>query len=215
MSNTIVIAGTDTDIGKTVFATALVGALDGVYWKPIQAGLEGETDSAVVQRLSRLPTAQILPEAYRLKLPASPHLAAEREGVTIDIAKLRPPVSTRALVVELAGGLLVPITREHLQIDIVRLWSEPVILCASTRLGTINHSLLSIEALRSRAVTILGIAFVGDENADTQQTICSIGGVAQLGRLPRLDPLTPDALARAFSTNFDTTALGFGGRASP
>ncbi len=215
MSNTIVIAGTDTDIGKTVFAAALVGALDGVYWKPIQAGLDGETDSATVQRLSRRPAAHILPEAYRLTTPASPHLAAERDGVEIDIAKLQLPTSTRLLVVELAGGLLVPITRRYLQIDIVRRWSAPIILCASTRLGTINHTLLSIEALRSRAMTIVGIAFIGDENADTQLTICSMSGVTQLGRLPRLDPLTPDALAHAFAINFDVDALRGGERASP
>lgn len=203
----IVIAGTDTDIGKTVFAAGLTAALGGSYWKPIQAGLDGETDAQCVQRLADLDASRIVPEVYRLKSPASPHLAAEIDGVEIDIAKLAPPVTRSPLVIELAGGLAVPLTKRDLQIDVVARWKIPVILCASTRLGTINHSLLSIQALKQRAIPILGIAFIGDENIDSPRTICAFGRVKFLGRLPRLAPLTPQSLQGAFSNAFSVSNI--------
>lgn len=202
MTASIVIAGTDTDIGKTVFAAALTAALHGRYWKPIQAGLSGETDSATVARLGALASGRIIPEVYRLNTPASPHVAAERDGVKIDLDALRPPGSGDPLIIELAGGLAVPLTRRALQIDVVARWKLPVVLCAATRLGTINHSLLSIEALKRRAIPLLGVAFIGDANADSETTICEMGGVRRLGRLPRLDPLTTETLRSAFAANF-------------
>ncbi len=202
MTTRIVVAGTDTDIGKTVFAAALTRALDGYYWKPVQAGLQGETDAEVVQRLSGLPASRILPEVYRLNTAASPHLAAERDGVEIDAARLRPFRLPTPLVIEPAGGLMVPLTRRRLQVDLLAEWKLPTILCASTRLGTINHTLLSIEALKRRAIPILGVAFIGDENTDSERTIAALGGVKRLGRLPRLDPLDGEALHKAFAGNF-------------
>ena len=214
MSTHIVITGTDTDIGKTVFAAALTRAIDGYYWKPVQAGLDGETDGDVVRRLSGLSAERILPEAYRLKTPASPHFAAERDGITIDAAALNPPLVPGPLVIEGAGGLAVPLTRAVLQIDLFARWKFPVVLCAATRLGTINHSMLSIEALKRRAIPILGVAFVGGENADSQRTICQMGGVKMLGRLPSLEPLDGETLNRAFAAHFsvaDILGLGVGG----
>lgn len=214
MSVDIVIAGTDTDVGKTVFAAALVHALNGAYWKPVQAGLDrGETDSDIVLRLSGCRRDQILPEAYRLATAASPHFAAERDGVAIDAALLTPPIIARPLIVELAGGLAVPLTRALLQIDLTAGWKRPVVLVAATRLGTINHSLLSIEALKRRQIPILGVAFIGEENADSERTICEMGGVARLGRLPRLEPLIPETLHRAFAESFRVDGiLGIGDR---
>ena len=207
MSTHIVITGTGTDIGKTVFAAALVSALDGFYWKPVQAGLDGETDGAVVRRLSGLGSERVLPEGYRLGTPASPHYAAERDGITIDAAALNPPIVPGPLVIEGAGGLAVPLTRAVLQIDLFARWKFPVVLCAATRLGTINHSLLSIEALKRRAIPILGVAFAGDENADSQRTICQMGGVKMLGRLPYLDPLNAGTLKQAFAANFSVADI--------
>ena len=207
MSTRIVVAGTDTDVGKTVFCAALVQALDGYYWKPIQAGLSGETDSEIVARLSGLPALRILPEAYRLNTPASPHFAAERDGVEIDILRLRPRDVPAPLVIELAGGLDVPLTRRLLQIDAIADWKLPVVLCSSTRLGTINHSLLSIEALKRRAIPILGVAFIGDEVPDTETVIPAFGGVRRLGRLPRIPDLTSDTLRQAFAANFSVPEL--------
>ncbi|HVX77180.1 MAG TPA: dethiobiotin synthase, partial [Bradyrhizobium sp.] len=138
MTAAIVVTGTDTGIGKTVFSAALVRALDGCYWKPVQSGLEEETDSAIVHRLSGLAAERILPERYRLKTPASPHLAATLDGISIDPAQLQLPDVSRPLVVEGAGGLLVPLTRELTYIDMFVRWRAPVVLCARTTLGTIN-----------------------------------------------------------------------------
>ena len=214
MSTQIVVVGTDTDVGKTIFAAALVAALDGYYWKPVQAGLDGKTDTQIVRQLSGLSAERMLPEVYRLKTPASPHIAAERDGIDIDASHLMPPQTPRPLIIEAAGGLAVPLTRNLLQIDLLARWKQPVVLCARTQLGTINHSLLSIEALKRRAIPILGVAFIGAENADSQRTICAIGGVKHLGRLPILDPLTTETLRTAFTQNFDVAdmcRLGAGG----
>lgn len=214
MTAQIVIAGTDTDVGKTVFAAGLTAVLDGCYWKPIQAGLDGETDAECVHRLSGLPANRILPEAYRLTTPASPHFSAEIDGIEIDVARLTPPQMPRPLIVELAGGLAVPVTRRVLQIDVIAKWKMPIVLCSSTRLGTINHTLLSIQALKQRAIPILGVAFIGDENANSQATICAFGGVKSLGRLAHLNPLTPTSLKSAFAQSFrvaEILGLGEGG----
>ena len=194
----LVITGTDTGIGKTVFAAALARALGAAYWKPIQSGL---LDGADGETVAALGVERVLPEAYRLTEPLSPHRAAELDGVTVDPARLVPP-DADPLVIEGAGGVLVPVTRELLYGDLFARWGLPVVLVARTGLGTINHSLLSVEALRARGVAIHGIAFVGDANADNEATICAIAGVKRLGRLPSLDPLDAGSLAGAFAKHF-------------
>jgi dethiobiotin synthetase len=204
----IIVTGTDTGIGKTVFAAGLTRFLDGIYWKPIQAGLEGETDSAVVRRLTGLGAARVLPEAWVLNTPASPHLAAERDGVTIDPDALVLPAVDRPLIIEGAGGLLVPVTRKVLQIDVFARWGAPVVLCARTGLGTLNHTLLSLEALRRRGLTVLGVALIGDKHPDNERTLAEFGEVPLLGRLPRLDPLTAETLEAAFRAVFRRRAFG-------
>ena len=203
---TIVVTGTDTDIGKTVFAAGLTAALGARYWKPVQAGLADGSDAASVVTLG-VPADHVLPEAYRLTTPCSPHLAAEIDGVTIDPDRLALPEVDGPLVVEGAGGVMVPVTRELIFADLFARWNKPIVLVARTGLGTINHSLLSIEALRSRGVTILGIAFVGDAVEDSEATIAKLGKVRRLGRLPRLDPLNAATLAEAFAANFDLEAF--------
>jgi len=203
MTRPIVVTGTDTGIGKTVFAAALAGALGAHYWKPVQAGIEEEgTDAQRTAWLSGLPSEHILPEAYRLATPCSPHLAAEIDGVAIDPARLALPDTGGPLVVEGAGGVLVPISRQETYADQFARWGAPAVLVARTMLGTINHALLSIEALRARGVPILGVAFVGDPVEDSEATICAMGGVRRLGRLPRLDPLDPATLRAAFAHAF-------------
>ena len=203
MTRPIVVTGTDTGIGKTVFAAALAGALDGHYWKPIQSGLADETDSDAVRRLSGLAAERILPERYRLRTPASLHLAAEIDGVAIDADGLDPPATPRPLVIEGAGGLLVPLTREVTYIDVFARWGAPLVLCARTTLGTINHTLLSIEAIRARGIPLLGVAFIGDENASSEDIIAALGRTRRLGRLPPLTPLTESGLKAAFAEGFD------------
>jgi dethiobiotin synthetase len=199
----IIVTGTDTGIGKTVFAAALVGALDGHYWKPVQSGLEGETDSDAVRRLSGLAPERILPERYLLNTAVSPHLAAEIDGVAIDARGLDLPASPAPLVVEGAGGLMVPLTREVTYLDVFARWRAPLVLCARTTLGTINHTLLSIEAIRRRGPPLLGIAFIGDANADSERTIVDMGRTRRLGRLPHLPQLDADTLRAAFASHFD------------
>ena len=200
MKPRFVVTGTDTDIGKSVFSAALVQALGAKYWKPVQSGLEGETDTAFVERMV---PGSTLPEAWRLVTPASPHLAAEIDGVEIDPDLLNPSAVDVPLVIEGAGGALVPVTRAVLYADIFARWQIPVIICARTALGTINHSLMTIEALRSRGVPIHGIAFIGDSVPDSEATIAAIGDVRRLGRLDRLGALTPQTLAAGFAAGFD------------
>lgn len=202
MTRGIIVTGTDTGIGKTVFAAALTQALGATYWKPVQCGLADGRDSARVKALAGLAADRVLPEAYRFEMAASPHRAAEAEGVEIRLSKLGLPNVEGPLVVEGAGGLMVPANRQTLLIDVFASWRLPVVLVARTALGTINHSLLSIEALNGRNIPILGIAFVGEEIADTERTIAEMGNVRHLGRLPRLDTLTPSRLAEAFAAHF-------------
>lgn len=194
-----IVTGTDTDVGKTVFAAGLSQALKAVYWKPAQAGLEGETDSEAVARLA--PDAQVLPEAYRLATPCSPHEAARVDGVEIADTAMTLPQSGLPLVVEGAGGVLVPYREDLLAADLFARWGLPAILVARTKLGTISHSLLSIEALRARGIAVAGVAFVGDEEPVAEGAITRIGKVPHLGRLPYLDPLDAETLAKAFAAN--------------
>jgi dethiobiotin synthetase len=193
-----VVTGTDTNIGKTIFCAGLCGLLGARYWKPVQSGLEGPTDSEVVAEFS---DAEILPEAYRLKLPASPHQAAAEEGVAIDPDALTPPDGP--VVIEGAGGLMVPLTKRILFIDVFARWRLPLILCARTRLGTINHTLLSLEAIRARDIPLLGVAFIGDAHDESERVITEIGQVRRLGRLPVIEPLTPGRLAGVFAKAFE------------
>lgn len=200
----IIVTGTDTGVGKTVFAAALAGALGAHYWKPVQAGPDecDGSDAARVAQLAGLPAGRVLPEAYRLSTPCSPHRAAEIDGVQIDPDRLSLPDVDGPLVVEGAGGVLVPLDRRHTYADQFALWNAPVVIVARTGLGTINHTLLSIEALRARNVPVLGVAFVGDPQEDSEATITEMAGVPRLGRLPLLNPLTPETLAAAFAAGF-------------
>jgi dethiobiotin synthetase len=196
--NSFIVTGTDTDVGKTVFAAGLAAYLDAWYWKPVQAGTDDGTDAQRVARYAGVAADRILPEAYRLATPCSPHRAAAIDGVAFDLERLALPPQ-RPLVVEGAGGALVPLRDNLLMADLFALWGLPAIIVARTSLGTINHSLLTIEALRARGVGIHGVAFIGDRQEDSEATICRIGGVKRLGRLPWLDPIDAASLRDAFA----------------
>jgi len=191
-----VVTGTDTDIGKTVFAAGLCGLLGARYWKPVQAGIPGDRET-----VAELAGVETLPEVYRLKLPASPHQSAVVEGITIDADALTPPDGD--VVIEGAGGLMVPLTRQTLFLDVFAHWQIPLILCARTALGTINHTLLSIAAIRARAIPLHGVAFIGQANEESEGVIAELGQVERLGRLPPVEPLTRENLAAAFAASFD------------
>ncbi|MFA7439849.1 MAG: dethiobiotin synthase [Sphingomonadaceae bacterium] len=198
--NHIIVTGTGTNVGKTVFAAGLTVTLNATYWKPVQSGLADGTDS---DRVRELGVRRALPEAYRLNAPLSPHRAAELDGVAIDPARLVLPDVSGPLIIEGAGGVLVPVTRKLLFADLFARWQAPVVLVAGTGLGVINHALLSIEALRARSVPILGVAFIGTAHADDEEVIAEVGNIRNLGRLPRLNPLNAESLASAFARHFN------------
>jgi dethiobiotin synthetase len=192
----LVVCGTDTDVGKTVVSALLVQGLGATYWKPVQSGLEGGGDTGRVQQLLGLPPERVWPEAYRLTAPVSPHWAAERDGVSIDPARLALPAGDGPLVVETAGGLLVPLRRNWLQIEQIAAWGLPVLLVARSGLGTLNHTLLSLEALQRRSIPVLGLVLNGDPHPDNPRTLAALGGVPVLAELPPLDPLDREGLQR-------------------
>ncbi|MCP9838058.1 dethiobiotin synthase [Cyanobium sp. N.Huapi 1H5] len=192
----LVVCGTDTDVGKTVVSALLVQGLGAHYWKPVQSGMEGGGDTGRVQQLLGLPPERVWPEAYRLTAPVSPHWAAERDGVSIDPARLALPAWDGPLVVETAGGLLVPLRRNWLQIAQIAVWGLPVLLVARSGLGTLNHTLLSLEALSRRSIPVLGLVLNGDPHPDNPRTLEALGGVPVLAELPPLDPLDREGLER-------------------
>ena len=192
----LVVCGTDTDVGKTVVSALLVQGLGAHYWKPVQSGLEDGGDTGRVQQLLGLPPERLWPEAYRLTAPVSPHWAAERDGLSIDPARLALPAWDGPLVVETAGGLLVPLRRDWLQIDQIAAWGLPVLLVARSGLGTLNHTLLSLEALERRSIPVLGLVLNGDPHPDNPRTLAALGGVPVLAELPPLDPLDREGLER-------------------
>ncbi len=207
MTTAFVVAGTDTGVGKTVFSAALAGAIGARYWKPIQAGLDGETDAETVSRLGGLQDDRILPSVHMLRTPASPHIAARIDGVDIRQRQLELPSIEGPLVIETAGGVMVPLSTQLLQIDVLAYWQQPVIVCARTSLGTINHTLLTLEALRRRRVPVHGIAFIGSAEPEVEATIAAMGHVPRLGRLPLIETLDAVALKTAFAAAFDIAAF--------
>ncbi|NDE89653.1 MAG: dethiobiotin synthase [Alphaproteobacteria bacterium] len=200
MSKQFIITATGTDVGKTLTSAILMLGLDADYWKPIQCG--EDTDTKTMRALTALPAYRFHPESYCFKTAASPHIAAEHEGATIDINLLKPPQTAHPLLIEGAGGLMVPVTRDTLMIDVFQRLHAPVILCARTELGTINHTLLSIEALQKRNIPLHGIIFLGPENKDTVQTILDFSKARLLGHIPLLDTFSDADLHQIFNLHF-------------
>lgn len=201
----IVVAGTDTNIGKTICSALLMSVLKGTYLKPIQSGAKEDNDTETVKKISELDKTHFLKEKYVLEEPLSPHQAAELENIIIEESNLILPdkIPSKPLIIELAGGLMVPINRQTLFIDIIKNWDAKVILCARTSLGTINHALLSIEALKARNIDIMGMVFIGEENIDNKKTIIEFSGVRNLGTIPQLNKINRVALIDTFYDNFD------------
>jgi dethiobiotin synthetase len=187
----IFVTGIGTGVGKTVVAAALVEALNADYWKPVQSGagdpettdVSPATDSATVREVVENPRTVVHPEAYCLRAPISPHAAARREGVTIDVSRLVAPATIRPLIVEGAGGVMSPVTADFLVIDLIVRLRAKAVLVSRHYLGSINHTLLSIEAMRSHDVPLLGVVFNGTADPDSENVILARGGVACLGRV--------------------------------
>ena len=192
----LIVAGTDTDVGKTVVSALLVQGLAARYWKPVQSGLADGSDSQWVQERLNLPPGRILNESYRLQAPVSPHWAAEQEQLLIDPQRLSLPAGDEPLVLETAGGVMTPLRRDWLQIEQIGRWGLPLVLVARSGLGTLNHTLLTLEALRHRSIPVLGLVLNGPLHPDNPRTLAELGGVPVLAQLPRLDPLDAAALQR-------------------
>ncbi len=204
------VTGTDTGVGKTVVSAMLCAALDAIYWKPIQTGTREGTDRPTVMRLAGLPRARTAPESYRFTPPVSPHLAARRAGVRIDLRKIEMPRigAHENLIAEGAGGALVPINDTQLMTDLMRHLGLPVLLVTRTTLGTINHTLLSLAALRAARLDVRGVIMVGKANRDNREAIEHYGGAVVIGLVPRLARIDRGVLLHVFGKYFDATAFG-------
>ena len=204
------VTGTDTGVGKTVVAAALMlrygSARPLRYWKPIQTGIEQDDDTREVERLAACDPAALHPHGVRLPRPVSPHLAARLQGSTIALEPLLRSTAGAgeiSWVVEGAGGVLVPINDRQTMADLMAALELPVLIAARSGLGTINHTLLTIEALERRRLAVAGVVMVGDPNEDNRDAIERYGGVPVLGQMPRFAPLTPERLAAWSSAELD------------
>lgn len=192
----LVVAGIGTEIGKTVASAVLTEALQADYWKPIQSGDLTDSDRRTIQSLISNPVSQFHPEAYSLRQPLSPHAAAAIDGVTISMDSIRLPETDNHLIIELAGGLMVPLNDQDLNIDLVRRWELPVVLVSKNYLGSINHTLLSVEALQSRGIPILGLIFNGEPTPATEEFILNYTGLPCLGRIGWEGDVTKEVVSR-------------------
>jgi len=211
MLNGLFITGTDTNVGKTVAAAALMhryrelGNL--IYWKPVQTGIEQDDDTATVAKLGACRSDEIWPHGVRLRGPVSPHLAAQWSGTPIDLAQLQSFLAGapagRRWVIEGAGGVLVPLNERDLMIDFMVHLKLPVLIVARSTLGTINHTLLTIEAIRRRDLAVSGVIMIGDKNSDNRNAIELHSGVRVVGEMPRFPNLASESLANWAKTELD------------
>jgi dethiobiotin synthetase len=205
MAQRYFITVTDTGVGKTVLSALLCAALDASYWKPIQTGAEVDSDSGTVQALAELPVEKIFAEAYKFPPPVSPHLAARLAGARIDLARIKLPSSAAdaPLIVEGAGGVLVPVNEHELMVDVMRKLGLPVLMAARSSLGTINHTMLSLVALRYAGVEVAGVVMIGAPNVENRAAIEEYGKVQVVGEIPWLAEINRDILLETFAARFD------------
>jgi len=178
----IFVTGISTDVGKTIASSIIVESLEADYWKPIQAGdLENSDTHKVKSRISNS-KSRFYPNAYKLNIPASPHLAAEMDGITIDLKQIQEPETENHLVIEGAGGIFVPLNEKDAIIDLIQP-DYKVIVVSRHYLGSINHTLLTVEAIRNRGFEVSGIIFSGNENKSTESIILNKTGIRFIGRI--------------------------------
>lgn len=203
------VTGTDTNVGKTVLSALLVAALDAVYWKPIQTGTVEGTDRDSVRRWTDAGDERLPEERYRFDPPVSPHLASREAGVRIALEACELPAAPRGRtwIVEGAGGVLVPINEHELMRDLMLRLGFPVIVASRTTLGTINHTLLTLAALRGARLPICGVALIGDENMENQRAIEQYGKVRVVGRIPILKSINRASLLDVYEKYFDHQAF--------
>lgn len=192
----IFVTGIGTDIGKTVVSAVLVEALKADYWKPVQTGSFFARDTKEVQRIITNTRSRFHPESYLLKQPMSPHAAAELEGVEIDVNKIQLPETSNHLIIEGAGGLMVPLNRKYFMIDLIQKFDAEVILVVKNYLGSINHTLLSIDALKSRGINIMGIVINEEPHELSESIILQYSGLKLLGRINKEGMIKKDVIER-------------------
>lgn len=178
----IFVTGIGTDVGKTIASAIITEAFQADYWKPIQAGDIANSDSHKVTQYISNSKTRIFPNSYTLNTPASPHYAAQLDGIDIDINQIKEPGTKNHLVIEGAGGLLVPLNDRHTIADLIKP-DYKVIIVSRHYLGSINHTLLTIESLKQRGILPAGIIFNGIEAASTEQVILSKTGITMIGRI--------------------------------
>ncbi|WP_026898536.1 dethiobiotin synthase [Daejeonella oryzae] len=191
-----VVAGIGTEIGKTFISSILVEALEADYWKPIQAGNLDCTDTDFIKHHISNKKTVCHPEAYRLSAPMSPHAAAEAEGILIELEKLEVPQTKKSLIIELAGGLMVPLNNNQLNIDLLQQWRLPLILVSENYLGSINHTLLSVEVLKSKGIHCIGIIFNGNPNPASEEFIMNYTGMPCLANIGKQTMINKDTVSR-------------------
>jgi len=192
----IFVTGNDTGVGKTIVSAVLVQSLGADYWKPVQAGELDGTDTDRVKSLVSRDDVRYHPEAFRLSQPVSPHAAAARDGVSISLAQLQMPAASGGLVIEGAGGVMVPLNHAELMIDLIAQCHAAVIVVVKHYLGSINHTLLTLDALQRRNLDILGTVFCGEGDPESEAVILGKSGVRCLGWIPWLAPIGPAQINR-------------------
>ncbi|MBA2880350.1 dethiobiotin synthase [Desulfosalsimonas propionicica] len=196
------IAGTDTGIGKTMTAAILMAGLKGTYWKPIQSGHAQGSDTGWIMTVTGLPKHHFHPETYRLSRPLSPHAAARADGLCIDLEAFALPECTGPLIVEGAGGIMVPLNEKAMITDLIKHLGLPVLLVAKSGLGTINHTLLSLEQLKRREIAVAGIVLNGEPNPENREAIADYGKVPLPAEIPPLGRVDAKMLAACFQQYF-------------
>jgi len=182
MKETYFITGIGTEVGKTIISAIITEALQADYWKPVQAGDLENSDTHKVKRLISNPKSKLHPSGFELKTPMSPHAAATLDGVKIEAKKIKRPTTQNNMVIEGAGGLLVPLNDKETILDLIKP-TDKVIVVSRHYLGSINHTLLTIELLKQKKMQVYGIIFNGDENPSTEQVIAKMTGIPILGRI--------------------------------
>jgi len=197
MAERYFITGIGTGIGKTLVSAILTEKLKADYWKPVQSGDLDQSDSLTVKNLISNAQTQIHPETYRLNHPLSPHLSAKMDGVEIELAKFQLPETSNSLIVEGAGGLMVPLNKEELILDLIIKLGLEVIIVSQNYLGSINHTLLTINTLKQQQIPIKGIIFNGEANIESETYILNYSGLICLGKIPKIDPIDKKSVIAA------------------
>jgi dethiobiotin synthetase len=203
------VTGTDTNVGKTVLSALLVAALDAVYWKPVQTGACEGTDRESVRKWAEASEDRLPPERFRFESPVSPHLASRQAGIQIALDHFELPKAPagRTWIVEGAGGVMVPLNERDLMRDLMRQIGFPLIIAARTALGTINHTLLTLAALRDANLPICGVVLIGEENIENRRAIEHYGNVPVIGHIPMLININRAALLSVYENHFDHRAF--------